>query len=80
MSRLPPSTNHLSRGSLASVWFLGLYSLLELITGLIHFLLPDGDTASARGQAAGFAWSRHSHPRARATAGNCPHPAARLYR
>lgn len=42
MSRLPPSTNHLSRGSLASVWFLGLYSLLELITGLIHFFLPDG--------------------------------------
>ena len=42
MSLLPPSTNHLSRGSLASVWFLGLYSLLELITGLIHFFLPDG--------------------------------------
>jgi hypothetical protein len=24
------------------VWFLGLYGLLELITGLIHFFLPDG--------------------------------------
>lgn len=24
------------------VWFLGLYGLLELIPGLIHFLLPDG--------------------------------------
>lgn len=42
MSLLPPSTNHLYRGSLASVWFLGLYSLLELGTGLIHFFLPDG--------------------------------------
>ena len=42
MSILPPSTNHLYRGSLASVWFLGLYGLLELIPGLIHFLLPDG--------------------------------------
>ena len=42
MSLLPPSTNHLYRGSLASVWFLGLYALLELITGLIHFFLPDG--------------------------------------
>jgi hypothetical protein len=42
MSLLPPSTNHLYRGSLASMWFLGLYGLLELITGLIHFFLPDG--------------------------------------
>ena len=42
MRLLPPSTNHLYRGSLASVWFLGLYGLLELITGLIHFFLPDG--------------------------------------
>ena len=42
MSLLPPRTNHLYRGSLASVWFLGLYSLLELGTGLIHFFLPDG--------------------------------------
>ena len=42
MSLLPPSMNHLYRGSLASVWFLGLYGLLELITGLIHFFLPDG--------------------------------------
>ena len=42
MSRLPPNTNHLCRCSLASVWFLGLYGLLELIPGLIHFFLPDG--------------------------------------
>ena len=42
MSLLPPNTNHLYRGSLASVWFLGLYSLLELGTGCVHYCLPDG--------------------------------------
>lgn len=42
MNILPPSTNHLYRGSLASVWFLGLYGLLELIPGSIHYLLSDG--------------------------------------
>ena len=42
MSLLPPSTNHIYRGSLASVWFLGLYGLLELGTGCVHYLLPDG--------------------------------------
>ncbi len=42
MSLLPASTNDLYRGSPASVWFLGFYGLLELITGLIHFVLPDG--------------------------------------
>ena len=42
MRLLPPSTNHLYRGSLASVWFLGLYGLLELVTGCVHYLLPDG--------------------------------------
>ena len=42
MSLLPPSTNHLYRGSLASVWVLGLYGLLELGTGCVHYLLPDG--------------------------------------
>ena len=42
MSLLPPSTNHLYRGSPASVWFLGLYGLLELGTGCVHYLLPDG--------------------------------------
>jgi hypothetical protein len=42
MNLFPPTTNDLYRGSLASVWFLGLYGLLELIPGLIHFLLPDG--------------------------------------
>lgn len=34
--------NQFYRGSLASVWFLGLYGLLELVTGVIHFVLPDG--------------------------------------
>jgi hypothetical protein len=42
MSLLPPNTSHLSRGSLASVWFLGLYGLLELGTGCVHYCLPDG--------------------------------------
>jgi len=42
MSLFPPSTNQLYRGSLASVWFLGLYGLLELGTGCVHYLLPDG--------------------------------------
>jgi hypothetical protein len=42
MSLLPPSMNRLYRGSLASVWFLGLYGLLELGTGCVHHLLPDG--------------------------------------
>lgn len=42
MNILPPSTNHLYSGSLASVWFLGLYGLLELIPGSIHYLLPYG--------------------------------------
>jgi hypothetical protein len=42
MSLLPPSTNHLYRGSLASVWFLGIYGLLELGTGCVHYCLPDG--------------------------------------
>jgi len=42
MSLLPPSTNKFYRGSLASVWFLGLYGLLELGTGCVHYCLPDG--------------------------------------
>jgi hypothetical protein len=42
MSLFPPSTNHLYRGSVASVWFLGLYGLLELGTGCVHYCLPDG--------------------------------------
>ena len=42
MSLLPPSTNHPYRGSLASVWFLGLYGLLEFGTGCVHYCLPDG--------------------------------------
>jgi len=42
MSLLPPTANHLSRGSLASVWFLGLFGLLERGTGCVHDRLPDG--------------------------------------
>jgi len=42
MSLLPSSTNRLYGGSLASVWFLALYGLLELSTGCVHYLLPDG--------------------------------------
>jgi len=42
MSLFPPSTNYLYRGSLASVWFLGLSGLLELGTGCVHYCLPDG--------------------------------------
>ena len=57
MSLLPPSTNHLYRGSLASVWFLGIYSLLELGTGLIHFFLPDGGA----GVIAGLDLTQHKH-------------------
>ena len=33
MSLFSPSTNRLYRGSLASIWLLGLYGLLELGTG-----------------------------------------------
>jgi hypothetical protein len=40
MSLFPPSTNHLSTGSLASVWCLGLYGLLEFGVGCV---LGDGD-------------------------------------
>lgn len=41
--------NQFYRGSLASVWFLGLYGLLELLTGLIHFVLPDGGAGTIAG-------------------------------
>jgi hypothetical protein len=39
------------------VWFLGLYGLLELITGLIHFFLPDGGA----GVIAGLDITQHKH-------------------
>ena len=39
---LPSPANHLSRGSLASVWVLGLSGPLELGTGCVHYRLPDG--------------------------------------
>lgn len=49
MRLLPPSTNGLYRGSPASVWVLGLYGLLELVPGSIHFLLPDGGAGIVAG-------------------------------
>lgn len=49
MRLLPPSANHLSRGSLASVWFLGLYGLLELGTGCVHYFLPVGGAGGIAG-------------------------------
>jgi len=42
MNWLPACTNRFYTGSLGSVRILGLYGLLELIPGLIHFGLPDG--------------------------------------
>ena len=57
MSPLPPSMNHLYRGSLASVWFLGLYGLLELGTGCVHYCLPDGGA----GLIAGLDLTQHKH-------------------
>jgi hypothetical protein len=57
MSLLPPSMNHLYRGSLASVWFLGLYGLLELGTGCVHYCLPDGGA----GLIAGLDLTQHKH-------------------
>ena len=48
MSLLPPGTNP-CRGSLASVWFFGVYGLLELGAGLIHFFLPDGGAGTIAG-------------------------------
>ncbi|MBW8811992.1 MAG: hypothetical protein JF588_01085 [Caulobacterales bacterium] len=42
MAFLPPSTNDQYRGSIASVWFLGLAAVLTLVPGLIHSFLPDG--------------------------------------
>lgn len=49
MSLLPPSMNLLYRGSLASVGVLGLYGLLELGTGCVHYCLPDGGAAVIAG-------------------------------
>jgi len=51
MSFLPPSMNHLYRGSPASAWFLSLYGVLELGPGLMHFLLPDGGAQTIAGLA-----------------------------
>lgn len=42
MALLPPSTNDQYRGSMLSVWFLGLIAAMTLITGMIHYGLPDG--------------------------------------
>lgn len=32
-----------------SVWFLGVYGLLELVTGCVHFFLPDGGAGTIAG-------------------------------
>jgi hypothetical protein len=39
---LPASTNSDYRGAISSAWFLGLTGAASLVTGLIHFGLPDG--------------------------------------
>lgn len=57
MSLSPASLNKLYRGSLASVWFLWLYGLLELVTGLVHFALSDGGA----GVIAGLDLSQNKH-------------------
>jgi len=57
MSLLPPSMNCLSRGSLASVWFLGLYGLLETATDCIHDFLPE----SGAGVIAGLDLTANRH-------------------
>ena len=57
MSVFPPSTSRLYRGSLASIWFPGLYGLLELGTGCVHSFLPD----SGAGVIAGLDISQNRH-------------------
>lgn len=42
MALLPPSTNDQYRGSILSVGFLGLFAVMTLVTGVIHYGLPDG--------------------------------------
>lgn len=42
MALLPSSTNDDYRGSILSVWFLGLSAMTTIIPGLIHYFLPDG--------------------------------------
>ena len=42
MALLPASTNADYRGSILSVWFLGLSAVMTIIPGLIHYFLPDG--------------------------------------
>jgi hypothetical protein len=61
----PPSTNDGWKGPAVSLWLLGLLGLVKLVTGLIHYLLPDGGAGviagidlSTNGQAiiGTFAW------------------------
>ena len=68
MSLLPPTANHLSRGSLSSVWVLGLSGPLELGTGCVPYRLPDGGagviaeldlTENTHVIIDVFAWMRH---------------------
>lgn len=62
---LPPATNGSWRGPRLPVLLLGLFGLVKLATGLIHYLLPDGgagviaglDLSQHRGVVVGtFAW------------------------
>jgi hypothetical protein len=41
-SILPPATNAQWRGPSWALWLLGLLGVVKLLTGLIHYLLPDG--------------------------------------
>ena len=68
MSLPPPIANHCSRGSLASVWFLGLFGPLEFGTGCVHDRLPDGGAGVIAGLdltenthviIGVFAWMKH---------------------
>ena len=42
MTLFPSSTNDDYRGSILSVWVLGLSAVTTIIPGLIHYFLPDG--------------------------------------
>lgn len=46
---LPPSTKADYRGSLASAYFLSLFSTVTIVTGCIHVFAPDGGAGSIAG-------------------------------
>src|SRR5574337_1383343 len=49
MRLLPPSTNAAYSGSLASVYFLTLFSVLTIVPGCIHTFAPDGGAGTIAG-------------------------------